>query len=71
MHSKPQVLLTATNRDHFVRVSLTVLDIFLDAITNTKKLICEFIAQNLKQVSLIRVFKLLAMVFNLLQSNLT
>ena len=71
MHSKPQVLLTATNRDHFVRVSLTVLDIFLDAITNTKKLICVFIAQNLKQVSLIRVFKLLAMVFNLLQSNLT
>ena len=71
MHSKPQVLLTATNRDHFVRVSLTVLDIFLDAITNTKKLICEFIAQNLKQVSLIRVFKLLAMLFNLLQSNLT
>ena len=71
MHSKPQVLLTATNRDHFVRVSLTVLDIFLDAITNTKKLICEFIAQNLKQVSLIRVFLLLAMVFNLLQSNLT
>ena len=45
--------------------------IFLDAIAKSKKLICESIAQNLKQVSLTKSFLALAMVFNLLLSNLT
>ena len=52
--AKPQVSLTAPNRDHFVQVSLTVLDDFLDAIAKAKKLICESIAQNLEQDSLTR-----------------
>ena len=42
-----------------------VLDIFLDAIAKAKKLICKFIAQNLKQVSLTKSFLALAMAFNL------
>ena len=33
--AKPQVSLTAPNRDHFARVALTVLD-FLDAIAKAK-----------------------------------
>ena len=45
--------------------------IFLDTIAKAKKLICESIAQNLKQVSLTKSFLALAMVFNLLLSNLT
>ena len=44
--------------------------IFLDAIAKAKKLIREFIAQNLKQVSLTKSFFALAMAFNLLLSNL-
>ena len=44
--------------------------IFLDAIAKAKKLICESIAQNLKQVSLTKSFLALAMAFNLLLSNL-
>ena len=58
------------NRDNFGQVSLTVLD-FLGAIAKAKKLICESIAQNLKQVSLTKSFLALAMAFNLLLSNLT
>ena len=54
-----------------MRVSLTVLDIFLDANAKAKKLIRESIAQNLKQVSLTKSFLALAMAFNLLLSNLT
>ena len=54
--AKPQVSLTAPNRDHFVQVSLTVLDDFLDAIAKAKKLICESIAQNIKPVSLNKSF---------------
>ena len=46
--AKPQVSLTAPNRNHFVQVSQMVLDYFLDAIAKAKKLICESIAQNLK-----------------------
>ena len=61
----------APNCDHFVQVSLTVLDIFLDAIDKAKKLIRESIAQNLKPVSLTKSFLALAMAFNLLLSNLT
>ena len=45
--------------------------IFLDAIAKAKKLICESIAQNLKQVSLTKSFIALAMAFNLLLSNPT
>ena len=70
-NAKPQVSLTAPNCNHFVRVSLTVLDIFLDANAKAKKLIRESIAQNLKQVSLTKSFLALAMAFNLLLSNLT
>ena len=70
-YAKPQVSLTAPNCNHFVRVSLTVLDIFLDANAKAKKLIRESIAQNLKQVSLTKSFLALAMAFNLLLSNLT
>ena len=44
--------------------------IFLDTIAKAKKLICESIAQNLKQVSLTKSFLALAMAFNLLLSNL-
>ena len=54
--AKPQVSLTAPNRYHFAQVSLTVLDIFLEAIAKAKKLICKSIAQNLKQVSLTKRF---------------
>ena len=46
----------APNCDHFVQVSLTVLDIFLDAIDKAKKLIRKSIAQNLTQVSLTNSF---------------
>ena len=70
-NAEPQVSLTAPNRNHFERVLLTVLDNFLDAIAKAKKLICESIAQNLKQVSLTKSFIALAMAFNLLLSNLT
>ena len=45
--------------------------IFFDAIAKAKKLICESIVQNLKQVSLTKSFLALAMAFNLLLSNLT
>ena len=45
--------------------------IFLDAIAKAKKLICKSIAQNLKQVSLTKIFLALAMAFNLLLSNPT
>ena len=34
--AKPQLSLTAPNRNHFARVSLMVLDIFLDAIAKAK-----------------------------------
>ena len=71
LKAKPRASLTAPNRDHFARVSLTVLDNFLDAIAKAKKLICESIAQNLKQVSLTKSFLALAMAFNLLLSNPT
>ena len=54
-----------------MQVSLTVLDIFLDAIGKAKKLIRKFIAQNLKQVLLTKSFLALAWAFNLLLSNLT
>ena len=47
--AKPQDSLTAPNRDHFVRVTLMVLEFFLHAITKAKKLVCESIAQNLKE----------------------
>ena len=69
--AKPQGSLTAPNCDHFAQVSLMVLDIFLDAITKAKKLICKSIVHNLKQVSLTKSFLALAMAFNLLLSNLT
>ena len=46
-----------------------VLDNFLDAIAKAKKLICESVAQNLKQVSLTKSFLALPMAFNLLLSN--
>ena len=46
--AKPRVSLTVPNCDYFKRVSLTVLDTFLDAIAKAKKLIPESIAQNLK-----------------------
>ena len=70
-YAKPRVSLTAPNHDHFARVSLMVLDNFLDAITKAKKLIRKYIAQNLKQVSLKKGCLALAMVFNLLLSNPT
>ena len=35
--AKPQVSLTVPNCNHFAQVSLTVLDIFLDASTKAKK----------------------------------
>ena len=63
----PQVSLAVPNCDHFVQVSLTV----LDAIAKAKKLICESIAHNLMPVSLTKSFLALAMAFNLLLSNLT
>ena len=69
--AKPQVSLTAPNHDNFVRVSLKVLDNFLDAIAKAKKLIRESISQNLKRVSLTKSFLALAMAFNLLPSNPT
>ena len=69
--AKPRVSLTVPNCDYFKRVSLTVLDTFLDAIAKAKKLICKTIAQNLKRVSLTKSFLALAMAFNLLLSNLT
>ena len=69
-YAKPRVSLTAPNCDHFLQVSLMVLD-FLDAIAEAKKLICESIAHNLKQVLLTKSFLASAMEFNLLLSNLT
>ena len=69
--AKPRVSLTPPNRDHFMRVSLMVLDNFLDAMDKVKKLICKSIAQNLKRVSLTKSFLALAMAFNLLLSNPT
>ena len=54
--AKPRVSLTAPNCNHCVQVSLMVLDIFLDAITKAKKLICKSIVHNLKQVSLTKSF---------------
>ena len=69
--AKPQVSLTAPNRNHFARVSLMVLDNFLDAIAKAKRLIRKSIAQNLKPVSLTKSFLALAMAFNLLLSNPT
>ena len=69
--TKPRISLTAPNCDYFERVSLTVLEIFLDAIAKAKKLIRESIAQNLMPVSLTKSFLALAMAFNLLLSNLT
>ena len=53
LNAKPEVSLTAPNRDHFAQVSLMVLD-FLDAIAKAKKLICKSIAQNLEQDLLTR-----------------
>ena len=38
--AKPQVSLTAPNRDQFAQVSLTVWIIFLDAIAKAKKPLC-------------------------------
>ena len=70
-YAKTRVSLTVPNRDHFARISLMVLDDFLDAIAKAKKLICESIAQNLMPVSLTKSFLALAMAFNLLLSNLT
>ena len=54
--AKPRVSLTAPNCDHFARVSLTVLDIFFDAIAKAKKLIRKSIAQNINPVSLTKSF---------------
>ena len=54
--AKLWVSLTAPNCDHFERVSLMVLDNFLDAIAKAKKLIRESIAQNLMPVSLTKSF---------------
>ena len=54
MKAKPQDSLTAPIRDHFARLSLTILDIFLCAIAKAKKLIFKSIAQNLEQDSLTR-----------------
>ena len=71
LNAKPLVSLTAPNCEHFAQVSLTVLDIFLDAIAKAKKLICKSIAQNLKLVSLTKIFLALSMAFNLLLSNPT
>ena len=68
---KRRISLTVPNRNHFARVSLTVLDNFLDAIAKAKKLIHESIAQNLMPVSLTKSFLALAMAFNLLLSNPT
>ena len=48
-----------------------VLDNFLDAIAKAKKLICESVAQNLKQVLLSKSVLALPMVFNLLLSSQT
>ena len=53
-NAKPQHSLTAPICDHFVQLSLTILDILLDAINKAKKLICESIAQNLEQDLLTR-----------------
>ena len=69
LDAKPRVLLTASNRNHFEQVSLTVLDNFFDAIAKAKKLIHKSVAQHLKQVSPTKNFLALAMVFNLLLSN--
>ena len=46
--------MTAPIHNHFEQLSLTILDIFLDAIANAKKLIPESIAQNLKHDLLTR-----------------
>ena len=50
--AKPQDSLTAPIRDHSAQLSLTILDIFLDAITKAKKLILKSLAQNLEQDSM-------------------
>ena len=50
--AKPQDSLTAPIRDHSAQLSLTILDIFLDAINKAKKLILKSLAQNLEQDSL-------------------
>ena len=71
LNAKPQVSLTVPNCDHFVQVSLTVLDNFFDAIAKAKKLFCKSVAQNLKRVSLTKSFLAVAMAFNLLLSNPT
>ena len=63
--------MTVPNCNYFAQVSLTILEKKLDANAKAKKLICKYIAQNLKQVSLTKRFLALAMVFNLLLSNLT
>ena len=68
-YAKNRVSLTVPNRDHFARISLTVLDNFLGAIAKAKKLIRESKAHNLMPVSLTKSF--LALAFNLLLSNLT
>ena len=41
-NTKPRVSLTVPNCNHFARLSLMVLDIFLDAIAKAKKLIRSF-----------------------------
>ena len=71
LDAKPRVSLTASNRNHFEQVSLTVLDNFFVAIAKAKKLIHKSVAQHLKQVSPTKNFLALAMVFNLLLSNPT
>ena len=50
--AKPQDSLTAPIRDHSAQLSLTILDIFLDAINKAKKLILKSLAQNLEQDSM-------------------
>ena len=69
--AKPRDSLTAPICDHFVQLSLTIFDIFLDAIAKTKKLICTSIAQNLEQDSLTKGYLDLAKAVNLLLSNPT
>ena len=52
---KPRVSLTVPNCDHFVQVSMIVMD-FFGCNPKAKKIICKSIAQNLKQVSLTKRF---------------
>ena len=49
LNAKPQVSLTVPNCDHFVQVPLMVLEFFLVTSAKAKKLICQYIAQNLEQ----------------------